>query len=207
MQCYPFIHSDDPSAERVEGLQLVRAADCPAQNVEWLWPGKIAIGKVTLLIGDPGTGKSLVALDIAARLSSGSAWPDHKAATAGRANDIDERRQGDKERGRQGESNADQQISLSPCLPVSLSSHSKLRAPCSTLILSATDDLADTIRPRLDAAGADPRRVFFIPSIADLRDDFAQLRAAVHCAPNCRLIIIDPINAYVGPSDAVSRKS
>jgi len=76
MQCYPFIHSDDPSAEPVENLQLVCAHDCPAQSVEWLWPDKIPIGKVTLLIGDPGTGKSLVALDIAARVSRGSAWPD-----------------------------------------------------------------------------------------------------------------------------------
>ncbi len=74
--------------------------------------------------------------------------------------------------------------------------------PASTILLSASDVLADMIRPRLDAAGADPRCVFVIPSIADLRDDFMQLRAAVTRAPNCRLIIIDPINAYVGPGDA-----
>jgi hypothetical protein len=69
-------------------------------------------------------------------------------------------------------------------------------------VLSAIDDLADTIRPRLDAAGADPRQIYVIPSIADLRHDFYQLRAAINQAPNCRFIIIDPINAYVGAGDS-----
>jgi putative DNA primase/helicase len=74
--------------------------------------------------------------------------------------------------------------------------------PGSVIILSAEDDLDDTIRPRLDAAGADPRRVFVLPSIADLRHDFAKLREAIDRAPDCRLIVIDPVNAYVGPSDS-----
>ncbi len=179
MQCYPFIHSDDQTAEPVDNLQLVCASDCRAQHVEWLWPGKIPIGKVTLLIGDPGTGKSLLALDIAARASRAAPWPEEERGARSEEHGV----------------KSEQQQSQSP------NSGSTLPAPCSTLILSATDELADTIRPRLDAAGADPRRVFFVPSIADLREDFAQLRVAVNCAPNCRVIIIDPINAYVGPSD------
>jgi len=171
MQVYPFIHSDDESTAPADDLKICCAVDCPAQPVEWLWPGKIPIGKVTLLVGDPGSGKSLVALDIAARLSRAAEWPDDCGPLAPR----EEKRLAER----------DDHI-----------------PPSSTLILSAEDDLADTIRPRLDAAGADPRRVFVIPSIADLRHDFAQLRAAINRAPNCRLIIIDPVNAYVGPSDA-----
>lgn len=99
--------------------------------------------------------------------------------------------------------------SLSPRLPFSLSSHptdSVAEPPHSTpgsvIILSASDDLTDTIRPRLDAAGADANRVFVLPKIRDLRTDFAKLRAAVEAAPNCRLVIVDPVNAYVGPSDS-----
>jgi hypothetical protein len=44
--------------------------------VEWLWPGRIPLGKRTLLVGDPGVGKSLVTLDMAARVTRGGAWPD-----------------------------------------------------------------------------------------------------------------------------------
>jgi hypothetical protein len=45
------------------------------EMLEWLWPGRIPLGKLTLLAGDPGLGKSFVTLDIAARVSRGDAWP------------------------------------------------------------------------------------------------------------------------------------
>jgi hypothetical protein len=44
--------------------------------VAWLWPGRLALGKLELLDGDPGVGKSLVTLDLCARLSTGRHWPD-----------------------------------------------------------------------------------------------------------------------------------
>jgi len=47
--------------------------------VSWLWPLRIPAGKVSLLIGHPGQGKSLLTLDIAARLSKGCGWPDNGA--------------------------------------------------------------------------------------------------------------------------------
>ena len=46
------------------------------ESLEWLWPGRIPLGKLTLLAGDPGLGKSFVTLDIASRVSRGDAWPD-----------------------------------------------------------------------------------------------------------------------------------
>lgn len=46
------------------------------QSVEWLWPNRIAIGKNNMICGDPGLGKSLLALDIAARVSTGAGFPD-----------------------------------------------------------------------------------------------------------------------------------
>ena len=47
-----------------------------SQPVPWLWPAHIAAGRPMLLDGDPGQGKSLLALDITARLTSGRAMPD-----------------------------------------------------------------------------------------------------------------------------------
>src|SRR4051794_38446331 len=44
--------------------------------VSWLWPGRLALGKLAMLDGDPGLGKSLLTLDLCARLSTGRPFPD-----------------------------------------------------------------------------------------------------------------------------------
>jgi len=91
----------------------VRAASAiPREAVEWVWPGRIPAGKLTVIEGDPATAKSTMTLDLAARVTRGSAWPDGEAAPA----------------------------------------------PASVLLLSAEDGWGDTIRPRLEAAGADLER-------------------------------------------------
>jgi hypothetical protein len=46
------------------------------QPLPWLWPDRIALGRLTLIDGDPGQGKSLLALDLAARLTTGRELPD-----------------------------------------------------------------------------------------------------------------------------------
>src|SRR5437773_516420 len=51
-------------------------------SVEWLWPGRLACGYLHLFDGDPGKGKSLVLMDLAARLTMGQAWPDGAPAPA-----------------------------------------------------------------------------------------------------------------------------
>lgn len=53
-----------------------RLTDVEREQLEWLWPGRIPLGKLTLLAGDPGLGKSFVTLDLAARVSRGASWPD-----------------------------------------------------------------------------------------------------------------------------------
>jgi hypothetical protein len=150
----------ETSSSLADDLEMLCAADYPAEEVQWLWPGRIPIGKVTLLVGDPGNGKSLIALDIASRVSHGASWPD--------------------------------------CPP---SAFPHPPSPGSVLILSE-DNIRDTIRPRLDAAGADPRRIFILPTVADLRHDLEKLRAALDRLPDCRLIVIDPANSYVGPGNS-----
>src|SRR5687767_7891891 len=52
------------------------------ESVEWLWPDRLAVGHLHLLDGDPGLGKSLLTLDLAARLSAGLPWPDGAPAPA-----------------------------------------------------------------------------------------------------------------------------
>src|SRR4051812_25340935 len=101
------------SASLVRPSTVVRLADVFPEKVAWLWPGRIPAGKITVLDGDPGLGKSTLALDLAARVSMGASMPDGSSGV-GRA---------------------------------------------SVVLLSAEDGLADTIRPRLDAAGADASRV------------------------------------------------
>ncbi len=62
---------------------LVRLRDVQPEAVEWLWPDRVAVGKLNLVIGDPGLGKSLLTLDMSARISRGTAWPDGGFAPQG----------------------------------------------------------------------------------------------------------------------------
>lgn len=148
---------------------LRRVSEIPAQKVSWLWPGRIPLGKLTLFAGDPGLGKSLVTLDIAARVTRGREWPD------GTANSQ----------------------------------------PGSVIILSAEDDAADTIRPRLEAADADLSKVHILQAVrrakADgdatldqfsLETDLVALQDAVASLDDVRLILIDPFSSYLGSTDS-----
>jgi hypothetical protein len=80
---------------------LVLVADVDREPIRWLWPERIPLGKVTVLDGDPGTGKSTLTLTIAAKVTTGSPFPDGSRPERSDA-----------------------------------------------ILLSAEDDIADTIRPR-----------------------------------------------------------
>jgi hypothetical protein len=56
------------------------ASDLTPPPIEWLWPGYLANGSLAILDGDPGVGKSLVTLDLTARLTTGRPWPDGAAS-------------------------------------------------------------------------------------------------------------------------------
>ena len=151
------------------GPVLVRLSDVTPEKVRWLWPDRIALGKVALLAGDPGLGKSFVSLDIAARVTRALPWPD------GCENPV---------------------------------------PPGGVVLLSAEDDPADTIRPRLDASGADVSRVNVLTAIegaddegqyrrgVDLTRDLRYVDQAIEETADCRLVIIDPISAYLGRTDS-----
>lgn len=156
---------DSSVAQEDNKYELVCLEDVPPEPIDWLWQDRIATGKLTIFAGDPGLGKSTLTLDIAARVSTGGAWPDSPEFTTQSG---------------------------------------------SVILLSAEDGLADTIRPRLDAAGADPSRVFFMKmnrtrtgarSHFNLRRDVAQLEQAIRDRGDVRLVVIDPLAAYMGGID------
>jgi len=159
----PSAASDGPAAVPI----LVCMADVKPEPLRWLWPNRIPLGKVTLVFGDPGLGKSFLTLDIAARVSRGIPWPD-AAANGERA------------------------------------------AVGGVILLSAEDDPADTIRPRLDTAGAEVGRIKLLKGVEyatghkffNLAGDLPALIAAIEQTPDPRLVIIDPISAYLGGTDS-----
>lgn len=69
----------------IRGVTLTRLADIAAKPkpIRWLWPGHIPHGSMTLIIGDPGLGKSQLTLDLAARVSRGIPWPDSSPCDVG----------------------------------------------------------------------------------------------------------------------------
>jgi len=118
--------------------------------VAWLWPGRIPFGELTILAGDPGLGKSLLAAHLTARLTCGG---------LGKARNA--------------------------------------------LVLTAEDSPEHTVRPRLDAAGADLERVTFgwleregLPTPFMLPTDVGELRAIAH-ERKAALIVIDPLAAHL----------
>jgi putative DNA primase/helicase len=176
----PFKTASQYSEVLVQAIRLNKIAPI---DVPWLWPDRIPLGRITLLVSDPGVAKSLLTLDIAARVSAGLPWPDEPKPEIA---------------------------------PPACSAISRSRAglpPSSVLLLTAEDDLADTIRPRLEALGGDCSRTFAQCSSLALRDesddgaihrpfalnrDLARLDNLLDAIPDCRLIVIDPISACLG---------
>ncbi|GIW96964.1 MAG: hypothetical protein KatS3mg111_0297 [Pirellulaceae bacterium] len=65
-----------PESRAVVRPKLVCLADIEPRAVRWLWRNRIPAGRVTLLVGIPGAGKSFLTCDMAARISTGTPWPD-----------------------------------------------------------------------------------------------------------------------------------
>jgi RecA-family ATPase len=147
------------------GVSLVShcAGDIVPKPIEWLWPGRVAVGKQTLIAGEAGLGKSQIGIAMAAAVTTGGPWPCNEG-------------------------------------------HAPLG---NVIILSAEDDAADTIIPRLLAAGADRDRVQIVSAVRcedgsgrrafNLQTDLELLERKVAEIGGANLILIDPIAAYIGP--------
>lgn len=66
-----------------DGVVLNRGDSLTPEPVRWLWPGWLALGKLAILAGAPGTGKTTCALNMAATVTIGGHWPDGTRCTAG----------------------------------------------------------------------------------------------------------------------------
>jgi len=149
-------------------------AEIAPREVEWLWPGRIPSSMFTLLVGKQGSGKTFIALDIAAHLSKGTTWPDGDSA-----------------------------------------------APVGRTILLAAEDLAnEVIAPRLMAMGADMGKITSLDAVR-VQDENGKTRIELFDAqrrlvsldvlirglnasrtlPPVRLIVLDPVTAYMGDAD------
>lgn len=65
-----------PEAPRKPQYRARRLSAVPRERVEWLWQSRIPRGKITVLDGDPGVGKSMLAIALAAHITTGRMWPD-----------------------------------------------------------------------------------------------------------------------------------
>ena len=138
--------------ETKNGLQMIKMSEIQSQEVSWLWYPFIPYGKLTIIQGDPGDGKTTLVLNIAAWLSKGEG----------------------------------------------LDSEMKLSEPVNVIYQSAEDGLADTVKARLELAGADCERILVIDekekslSMVDERLEKAIVQT------KARMLILDPIQAYLG---------
>ncbi len=140
------------------GLSLIRMSDIEAKEVDWLWYPYIPFGKITIIQGDPGEGKTKLALELGARLTKGEHFDDEQC-----------------------------------------------HEPMNIIYQTAEDGLADTIKPRLESAGADCSKVLVID---DREHPLSMLDERLEIAikeTGARLLILDPIQAYIGSNVDINR--
>jgi putative DNA primase/helicase len=152
-----------PDLGNVVQLDTIRMSKVAAKPIVPIWPGVLYRGKVTVIAGVPGDGKSLGGEDIGARMSIGGPWPCGDG-----------------------------------CFERS-----------NVLLLTAEDDPADTIRPRLDVAGADCEAIELIQgafhqdpstglkalSAVSLIDDLPAIEGRIR-EIGAKLLIIDPLTSF-----------
>jgi hypothetical protein len=162
----------EPAKEATCGRPiLTNLGNVEPQTVEWFWYNRFPMGKLSLLVGNPGLGKSFLSLYIATKVTTGGAWPDSSALPA----------------------------------------NTNIAPKGSVVLLTAEDGLADTVRPRLDKMGADATKVVAIQGVCigknaqqyfNLTQHISALEKAIKTTIDVKLLIIDPISAYLGETDS-----
>jgi archaellum biogenesis ATPase FlaH len=69
-------------------LKLINMSDVEVEKIDWLWHPYIAYGKITVIQGDPGTGKTTMILAIAAAVTKGEAFPENEAVTVAEPTNV-----------------------------------------------------------------------------------------------------------------------
>jgi putative DNA primase/helicase len=76
-------NDDAPAGEYARDVSLIRASDVTPEAIAWLWDGWLAAGKMHVFGGAPGTGKTTIAMALAATVTTGGRWPDGTRSIAG----------------------------------------------------------------------------------------------------------------------------
>ena len=140
-----------------ETVKIIRMSDVELTPVEWLWKPYLPFGKLSMLQGNPGEGKTYFAMHLAAACTNGKLLPNMERME-----------------------------------------------PFNVIYQTAEDGLGDTVKPRLIEAGADLDRVLVIDdSEVQLTLSDERIEKAI-VENNARLVIIDPIQAYLDPREKFS---
>lgn len=75
--------SDAPEGNYLKAMELIRGCDITPEPVTWIWDGWLAAGKMHVLGGAPGTGKTTISMGLAATVTTGGRWPDGSQSLAG----------------------------------------------------------------------------------------------------------------------------
>ena len=155
-------------------LKLINMETVEVEQIEWLFYPFIPFGKVTIIQGDPGEGKTTMVLQIIAKLTRGEKiLPEQEQET-------------EENSGAEMVVDSDLKLSESPMEPVNV------------IYQTAEDGLGDTIKPRLLVAGVDCSRVMVIDdreqplTILDIRLEEAIMQT------KARLVVLDPIQGFLG---------
>ena len=141
-----------------ETVKIIRMSDVELTQVEWLWKPYLPFGKLSVLQGNPGEGKTYFAMHLAAACTNGKLLPNMERIE-----------------------------------------------PFNVIYQTAEDGLGDTVKPRLIEAGADLDRVLVIDdSEVQLTLSDERIEKAI-IENNARLVIIDPIQAYLGADVDMNR--
>ena len=141
-----------------ETVKIIRMSDVELTPVEWLWKPYLPFGKLSVLQGNPGEGKTYFAMHLAAACTNGKLLPNMERMK-----------------------------------------------PFNVIYQTAEDGLGDTVKPRLIEAGADLDRVLVIDdSEVQLTLSDERIEKAI-VENNVRLLIIDPIQAYLGADVDMNR--
>ena len=141
-----------------DSVKIIRMSDVELTPVEWLWKPYLPFGKLSVLQGNPGEGKTYFAMHLAAACTNGKLLPNMERME-----------------------------------------------PFNVIYQTAEDGLGDTVKPRLIEAGADLDRVLVIDdSDVQLTLSDERIEKAI-VENNARLVIIDPIQAYLGADVDMNR--
>ena len=143
---------------KAETVKIIRMSDVELTPVDWLWKPYLPFGKLSVLQGNPGEGKTYFAMHLAAACTNGKLLPNMERME-----------------------------------------------PFNVIYQTAEDGLGDTVKPRLIEAGADLDRVLVIDdSEVQLTLSDERIEKAI-IENNARLVIIDPIQAYLGADVDMNR--